>query len=236
MYQWTNELKYFDRVLTFDLEDSKTFNVEYKPNFFIKKDNQKNNFIEDYDLFFAGKFNPSRLFMLDKILNQTEKSGIKYFIKLWPAYRIFFHNKILYKFLKIFIFKSTWTLKYILNFEAIEGILKREYMMTNSLSYDDMNDYFMNSNVILDIPFQQQTGYSHCIIEALAIGKKIITTNSYIKKESFFDSEQIKILDKNNPEIDCKWINEKSTFEVSDYFSELELSTWLKSVINVEIA
>jgi hypothetical protein len=123
-----------------------------------------------------------------------------------------------------------------MNYEAIEGILKREYIMANSLSYEEMQYHLLCSNVILDLPFQGQSGYTHRLIEALAYGKKVITTNSNIKKESFFNSVQIHIMDEQNPEVDCNWIKEKSSFPVAGYLKELELSAWLKSIINVEIA
>ena len=50
-YNWEKELRYFDRVLTFDPKDSKEFNLEYKPNFYISND-QQIDVCEKYDLFF----------------------------------------------------------------------------------------------------------------------------------------------------------------------------------------
>jgi hypothetical protein len=235
MYSWTRELNHFNKVYTFDSADSEKYRIEYKPNFYVKNFKNRNQ-EKEYDLFFAGKFNPSRLFMVDKIISQAEYSCIKYFVKLWPAYKIFFHNHLIYMLLKKNIFKSKWTKDFLLNYEAIEGIIKREYLITKSLSYEEMQLHLLCSNVILDLPFQGQTGYTHRLIEALANGKKIITTNSNIKKESFYSSKQIQIMDKQNPEVDCNWIKEKSTFPVNSYFLDLELSAWLKSIINVEIA
>ena len=108
--------------------------------------------------------------------------------------------------------------------------------MANSLSYEEMQKKLLYSSVILDLPFQEQTGYTHRLIEALAYGKKVITTNSNITKENFFNQEQIHIIDIQNPEIDFSWVKRKSIFTIDDYFSDLELSTWLKSIINVGIA
>lgn len=235
MYSWKNELKHFNKVYTFEPVDSEKYGIEYKPNFYVRSISTKKQ-EQVYDLFFAGKFNPFRLTVIDKILGKTEFANIKYFVKLWPAYKIFFHNDLIYLFLKMANFKNDWTKNYLLNYEAVEGILKKEYIIANSMSFEDMQYLFLGSNVILDLPFQGQTGYTHRLIEALANGKKIITTNANIKAESFFNSEQIYIIDKQNPEYDFKWIKEKSTFPVDRYILTLELSTWLKSIINVEIA
>jgi hypothetical protein len=43
-------------------------------------------------------------------------------------------------------------------------------------------------------------------------------------------------LDKQNLKDDCNWIKEKSTFPSNSYFLNLELSAWLRSIVNVEIA
>lgn len=235
MYSWTKELKHFNKVYTFDPADSAKYQIEYKPNFYIKIQNNRNH-KQEYDLLFVGKFNPLRLSMVDKILCQTEKASIKYFVKLWPAYNIFFHNHLTYILFKKLYFKNKWIKDYLLNYEAIEGIIKREYLIANSLSYEVMHHHLLSSNVILDIPFMGQTGYTHRLIDALANGKKVITANLNIKKERFFNSEQIHFIDIQNPDIDCNWIKEKSTFSVDSYFLDLELSVWLKSIINVEIA
>lgn len=232
MYNWTNELKYFNRVLTFDPEDSRKFNLEYKPIFFIKRNQQKSD-VEEFDMFFVGKFAPYRLSFIDKILGSFKNSDIKYYIKLWPAYKIFFHNRIFYSLFKIINPNNSWTQEYILNYEAIEGILKREYIMTSSMKFEEIQQYFFSSNVILDIPFQGQVGYSHRLIEALANGKKIITTNVNLLKESFFNSAQIQILDNRDMKIDCIWLKEKVIFPVNNILLNLELSVWLKTIINV---
>lgn len=234
MYNWTKELKLFDRVYTFDRADSIKYHINYKPNFYIKRDintGQKNK----YDLFFVGKFSPARLALIDKIIDLADKTGIRYFFKLWPAYKIFVHNHFIYTLFKIMNSKSSWIKNYTLNFQAVEGILKRDYLVTRSLKHDELADHFSGSNVILDLPYQGQTGYTHRLIQAIANGKKVITTNSNITKEDFYNSEQVQIIDCKNPELDTSWIRKKSVFPVSNCFSELELSEWLKSIINVGI-
>jgi hypothetical protein len=235
MFKWTRELRYFNRVLTFDPEDSKNYHLEYKPNFYVIN-NQQINSNAEYDLIFAGKFNQFRLNVIDKIISQVENSNIKYFIKLWPAYKIFPHNYLIYSLLKKINFNSNWTKNYLLNYEAIEGIIKREFLIEKNLKYEEIQSQLLCSNVILDLPYKEQTGYSHRLIEALANGKKVISTNSNIKKERFYNSEQFRFMDMKNPEVDSTWIKERKTFPIACFLHELELSAWLKSIINAEIS
>jgi hypothetical protein len=232
MYNWTKELKLFDKVLTFDPSDSLNFQIEYKPNFYIRSITSP-SLNNEYDLFFVGKFSSARLALVDKIVNQTKIHGFNHYIKLWPAYRIMFHNHFFYSFFRRLKFENNWVISYQQNFEAVEGLLKKDYLVTESLNYDEMQCMMLSSNVILDLPYKMQTGYTHRLIDALANGRKVLTTNSNIRKESFYNSEQIHILDEQNPDIDFEWIKQKSVFQVHSYFSGLELSAWLKSILNV---
>ena len=234
MFDWSRELILFNKVYTFDPKDSAKYKITYKPNFFVRSDKSINNEFEN-DLIFTGKFSSDRLMILDEILKQLDESSIKYYIKLWPAYTIFPHSPLIYRFFKLLNFKNKWVTNYLLNFEVLQKINTRKYFLDQSLDYNDLKKYFSGANVILDLPNRYQTGYTHRITEALAHGKKVITANERIKKESFYNPDQIQIIDYQNPEMYIEWIRKKSAFPVDKYFSDLELSGWIKSMINVEL-
>jgi hypothetical protein len=232
MYNWTKELKFFNKAYTFDHTDSIKYHINYKPNFYIKSN------ISIYpeiinDLFFVGKFSYDRLIMIDKIFNLPGISDIKSYLKVWPSYKMNFHYLFMYKIFKKFRFKSVWIKNYLMNFEAVEGIITRDYIINEPLSYNELSDHFLRSNVILDLPYKYQKGYTHRMIEALAKGKKVITTNSSVRDESFYNPEQVHIIDYLNPEIDISWLRKKLIFPVDNCFVNLELSEWLKSILNV---
>jgi hypothetical protein len=235
MYSWKKELRYFDKVYSFDPVDSEELRIEYKPNFFIRRTGIGSPEFHN-DFFFFGKFSFYRLSMIDLIRHQADTLNLKYFIKLWPAFKIFPHNTFIYNILKISPHKSEWADNYILNFEAVEGILERDYLVTQSVNFLDMQSYFHDSNVILDLPYPGQTGYTHLLIEAIGNGKKVITTNERIRNEPFYCDDQIRIIDSKNPVLDCEWIKERRNFKIDDYFRSLELSEWLRSLVNAELA
>jgi hypothetical protein len=234
MYSWEKEIRYFNEVYTFDPVDSKKLKIRYKPNFFIKRKETQNN--KEYDIFFAGKFNYYRLLIIEKLIIKFDNAGIKSFIKLWPAYKIFLHNVLIYTTLKKLKTSYLWIKKYINNYEAVTGILERPFIVRNKLAYDVIQNYASCSNVILDLSFEEQSGYSHRLIDALANGKKILTTNAAIMSEEFYNSEQMKILKSADSDIDVSWVIAKSTFNVPKYIKELELTLWLKSILNVEFS
>lgn len=234
MYSWEKEIMYFNEVYTFDPVDSIKMKIRYKPNFFISKNISSKN--EEYDLFFAGKFSFYRLFLIDKLIERLNKAGIKSYIKLWPAYKIFFHNVLIYSILKKLNSSNFWVKNYVYNYEAVTGILERKFIVKDKLAYEVIQKYASRSNVILDLPFQGQSGYSHRLIDALANGKKIITTNSFIKSEKFYNPEQIKILNSDESDVDFGWISEISYFKVPQNIRDLELTLWLKSILDVEFS
>jgi hypothetical protein len=42
-------------------------------------------------------------------------------------------------------------------------------------------------------------------------------------------------MDIKKPGLDCDWIKQESNFQTARFFKDLELSKWLKSIVNVEI-
>jgi hypothetical protein len=235
MYNWTKELTYFDKVYTFDRADADKLGLLYKPNFYLKNNESIIKEVR-FDLFFVGKFTPYRLSILDKISAESEKYDFKSFMKLWPAFRIFPHYYIIYRLLKLLNLKNIWIRSFLLNYEACEGYLKRACILTESLDFEDIQNFAYLSNVIIDIPFQGQTGYTHRFIEALANGKKVITTNSNIKTENFYNSDQIKFIDLINPEFDYKWTKEEMHFPVPEFLNGLDLNSWLTAIVHAEVA
>lgn len=233
-FSFIKEMKLFDKVYTFDKADSLKFGIEYKPNFYIASYKKKSK-VQDFDVFFAGKFNTYRFAVVEEIINEAKKVSLKFFIKIYPSYKIFPHNRIVYLALNSINFKISWVINYLRNFEAIEGLLNKEYIISESLGHQDLQQILLSSNVILDMPYQGQSGYTHLLIEALANGKKVLTTNQNILRESFYNSDQIHITKDFNLTDELEWIREKKVFKTDKYFQDLELPLWLKSVMRGEI-
>tara|TARA_B110000977_G_C10965411_1_gene450225 strand:- start:697 stop:1116 length:420 start_codon:yes stop_codon:yes gene_type:complete len=99
-----------------------------------------------------------------------------------------------------------------------------------SLSIDEIIKYYEDSSIILDINHPNQRGLTMRTFEALGAGKKIITTNKEIKKYSFYNSNNIFVIDRENIEL------EKAFFEFNfnpineDILFEMSITGWIKSV------
>lgn len=230
-YSFAKEIRLFNKVYTFDKEDAIKYGIEYKPNFYIASFKKKSK-VQDFDVFFAGKFNSYRFAVIEEIITEAKKVSLKFYIKIYPSYKIFPHNRMVYLAINSINFKISWVINYLRNFEAIEGLLNKEYIVPESLSHHDLQQILLSSNVILDMPYEGQSGYTHLLIEALANGKKVLTTNLNILRESFYNSDQIHITKDFNLMDELEWIREKKVFKTDKYFQDLELPLWLKSVMH----
>jgi hypothetical protein len=234
VYSWEKEVKLFDKSLTYNSIDAEKLGIIYKPNFFIKPKDVSGE-LYSHDVFFAGKFNLDRF----NVINELDKIFINHeidsYIKLLAGTKKMLHNRIFYKIANI-VPPNKKILDYIVNYQAVEKMLVRDYIVYDTIEYMEAQAHLAGSNVVLDIAYYKQSGYSHRIIEALSRGKKIITTNRFIKYENFYDEKQIKILDADKIEVDIDWLRENLVCEIPLFVSELELTPWLKSVLEDEIS
>jgi hypothetical protein len=235
MYNWADELKSFKRVITFDRKDSEEFSLEYKPNFYVQRTTNISH-SETIDLLFIGKFRPSRYYILKGLETQLKVFGLNSYIGLYPAYKNFFHSRKLYNFLRKLRSENEWVKSYLLNFEATEGMIKDSNILKESLSFDQYQILSGNSNIILDLPYEKQWGYTHRMIDAIGHGKKVITSNRNIINESFYNPDQIYIIETEKPILNKNWLMGKNEFHPDEYLKKMELSEWINSIINVRVA
>jgi len=109
------------------------------------------------------------------------------------------------------------------------------------LSADDIIDLYSCSTVILDINHPKQSGLTMRTFEALGAGKKLITTNAEIKKYSFYNEDNICIIDRDKPELNVEFfktpfipidqplLNDMSIVGwIGELFGEKKLNYWIK--------
>ena len=92
-------------------------------------------------------------------------------------------------------------------------------------------ELMQESKCVLDTERPSQTGPTVRLIWALSLGKKIISTNEYIKKMPFYDSRQIEIIDRKNPQINIDFITEECNVNISEYINDLRIDKWLDKIL-----
>lgn len=171
MYQWDSEktnpfshiINFFNKVNSFDFEDCKNYNIEYLPLFFTRDITQYQNSSKTYefDFFFMGVFFEERYQALIKFKDYCFNNGYK---------------------LKPFLFMPfTTRLKYLLKGKKLDNSII-------SFKHMDRKEYLEilnKSKVMVDVSNPNQTGLSMRVIEAMAIGTKVLTNNLNLKKDKY---------------------------------------------------
>lgn len=194
MYQWdsinncnyADRIKYFNVVYSFDYADcAKYKEISYLPCFF-SEDYAKIALIKDikyeYSFFFLGTNHTIRVQKLLEMIDFFEKKELKYSVNLITS-----------------------------RLEKIQLANKRSKIncFLGSLKFDQFSENYIKSKAIIDISSPRQTGLSMRIIEALGANKKIITINSNIVNESFYDPKMIFIWGKDDPEDLVDFLNQE---------------------------
>jgi hypothetical protein len=170
---------HFDKIYSFDFEDCRKYSFTYLNQFlpFTYSEMQKlrcepNHFGNSMKIcFFIGEYRDDRVRIINNIAPILHKNGYKTDFNL---------------------------IDYSSNQIAFSMNKSEHYKLGNKISYFDNIERVKNSDIILEIGQIGQTGVTLRAIEAILFNKKLITTNSSIKKYDFYSSEQIFILDYQN--------------------------------------
>ena len=117
--------------------------------------------------------------------------------------------------------------------KVLDGCLKEDEIIINhAIPLMDVLNIIMESECVLDTDRASQTGTTPRLIWALAMGKKVITTNLNIKRMPLYHPDRISFIDRNNPVLDNKFLALKiDQKEQISYLSSLRLDNWIKNFL-----
>ncbi|MFD2938843.1 hypothetical protein [Flavobacterium notoginsengisoli] len=206
-------LKYFDKKFTFDPNDAIKFGLNFRPLFYLdvyKKLTPEADEKFIYDLLFIGTAHSDRYIISNKIARWCEENNLSsYFYYFIHGRLVYFYKKQFDKSFKMFDFKK---------------------LTFKSLKTEEILKLYKVSNVILDINHPGQKGLTMRTFEAIGARKKIITTNSEIKKYTFYNSNNIYVIDREDVILD------KSFFELpykevdKELYYKSSIEDWLKCI------
>jgi hypothetical protein len=204
-------LHFFDKKLTFDRIDAEKFKLEFRPLFYIDKYKiMKNIKKPKYKILFLGTAHSDRYRISNDVVNWCKKHNFSTFTYYYMQ------NKLVY-FLKS-------------KFDSSFKDFDYKKLNFKSLSIDEIITYYEDSLIILDINHPNQRGLTMRTFEALGAGKKIITTNKEIKKYSFYNSNNIFVIDRDNIELEKVFFESNFNPIKEDILFEMSIIGWIKSV------
>ncbi len=209
----TSILKYFDKKFTFDSDDAFNYEIGFRPLFFLdayKEITKYDSINNNYDLLFLGTVHSDRYNISNEISQWCTRNDLKMFCYYYV------HGRLVYLYKKLFD----------------KSFKKFDYkkLSFGSLSKKEICLLYKKSNVILDIHHPGQKGLTMRTIEAIGAKKKLITTNSEIKKYSFYNPNNILIIDRKNIQID-KYFFEYDYEDINDnLYNSLSITGWLEEL------
>lgn len=204
-------LHFFDKKLTFDPLDAESFKLEFRPLFYIDKYKKMKNIKKfKYKMLFLGTAHSDRYRISNDVVNWCKKHDFSTFTYYYMQSKL------------VYFLKS--------KFDSSFKDFDYKKLNFKSLSIDEIIKYYENSSIILDINHPKQRGLTMRTFEALGAGKKIITTNNEIKKYSFYNSNNIFVIDRENIELEKAFFESNFNPINEDMLSEMSIIGWLKSV------
>lgn len=205
------KISLYDKVLTFDPEDARQYNLHFRPLFYHKGFSGTQAPAEfNYDIAFIGTAHSSRPRIVKALTQQCEEQGRKFYSYLFtPHYLVYLYNK----------------------------VLNREYrqvkwsdLRTQPLPAQTVREIYDTSRCVLDVEHGRQRGLTMRTIEMLGMGKKVITTNALIAQYDFYDPKNFFILDRADPVLDMAFLDtayEPLPTEIQEKYS---LDSFLKEI------
>ena len=169
-----------DRVLSFDPEDAKKHNLVFRPTFFVDDYLKVEDAVEcEHDLCFVGTLYPPRHLLIKRLEKTFENQGLQFFTYLYvPGFLMYMDD-------------------FIFHFPFLPIKKVRFKPLTISGTVEMLN----HCKAILDMNPPYQTSLSTRAFESLAARRKYITTNKHIEDYEFYNTNNILIIDADNPVI-----------------------------------
>lgn len=209
----TSILKYFDRKFTFDSDDAVKYNINFRPLFYLdayRNIKESVNLKTNYNLLFLGTAHSDRYRISTAVVNWCIQNNLKSFCYYYMHGKlVYFYKKFFDKTFQEFDFKK-------LSFK--------------SLTTQQILELYKDSNVILDINHPGQKGLTMRTFESIGAGKKIITTNSEVKKYCFYNPNNILVIDRDNIKIDKKLFESEYENISDETYEKMSIGGWINCV------
>ena len=203
---------YFDRILSFDKNDSIKYNLQFLPLFYTPEYAQiaKMEVPMKYDMLFIGTVHSDRFHIIKRIEEIIDNRGGKSFT--W----FYFPSNLLYY--------KMWFMD-----KSIRKVSQKIFHY-QSIGRKALVDSFASARIIVDIQHPKQTGLTMRCIETLGAKKKLVTTNEHIKNYDFYNPNNILIIDRANPKISEDFLVKPYEDIPIEIYERYSLNGWLSQI------
>lgn len=208
----------YTKVFTFDTEDAEKYYLTFLP-LFVGMQFDPDQTVEpvssdeNYDLMFVGTAHSIRSKVLNQVEVQANHAKLSFF-----DFR-FVQNRLIYliRYLSDAEFRKT----------------PKSLIHLDTISAKRVKQVMVGSNVIVDVTHPGQSGLTGRVIEALSMGRKVVTNNYRIKDYPVIDMRDVLVIPDQMTQLDSDFVNAPfhgNAEAIYDYFS---VETWLKTILSV---
>lgn len=207
----------FDKAYSFDLDDCEKIKeliflpLFYSCEFEVVGNSSKNEKV--YDLLSICTAHPNRYRIISDLFPKLESSGVKIFSYMYLNRMQYLYNK-----LSLPEFKHS----------------KSKEFKFKPLSVKENIELLRKTSTVFDMQHNKQSGLTMRTIETLGAKRKLITTNTSIKKYDFYNEDNILVLE--NDDISCIEKFVKNEYKPIDnlIYEKYSLCNWVKTIITEE--
>lgn len=204
----------FDRVYSFDLEDCKRVEaLTFLPLFYSSaygKLGQEETEEREYDMVSVCTAHPNRYKMMHELFPVLEAKGIRIFSYMYLSKLQYMYNRV-----------------FVLEFKGA----KSSEFKYKPLSQHENLAVLKKSNIVFDMQHNKQSGLTMRTIETVGAKKKLITTNTNIKKYDFYNENNIFVMDEHNMSGIEQFINYEYEPICYDIYQKYSLHNWIQTII-----
>lgn len=183
VYRFDKNFKYFDKVFTFDISESKKYNIELLPIYW----KEEPFYIEKYDIFAFGGYTDARFRLFQSIKEQADLLGLVSYIKIYTNPCIKQRGvKALIDDIYSYIFRVRPSVP--------QEVFDSDYNTHDRMSPSKFREMIGSSRVIVDTAVAEQDGLTARFMWALGERKKIITNNQSVLSYPFYSAKQILVV------------------------------------------
>lgn len=201
-------LDLFDKSYSFDYEDVENIeSLDYLPTFHTATQILENWIEREIDYLMVASYTKERYSFVKKVKKEFIKRNLNFACHLYIPWHHYLRN---------IVMKGEYA--------------NPKYLKFHTLSKTEVLNMYLNSKSTIDIQYKYQKGYTMRVIEGLAYGCKIFTTNKDIIKENFYSNNSIKIFDqKDFWKVFDKDFLDRKVFK-NEEIEKFNLTNWIENV------
>jgi hypothetical protein len=201
----------FDRAFTFDQRDADNDKrLRYRPLFYLPEYATANTDVTDIDVLFTGTMHSDRYAILKRLARMLPRDQRFEKVLYVPSRAVFAARRM--------ASPAFWTAS------------RREFVFA-PLPISEVVSLVSRARIMVDIQRPIQTGYTIRTIEALGAGRKLITTNPYVRRADFYSEQNVAIIDRASPSVCEEFLRGPALPAADAMVRRYTLAAWVDQVL-----